>query len=161
MGIEIANPGNVDFPRAQMDAVLALSLDIARRHKVRPFYVVGHSDIAPDRKQDPGELFDWQYLAANKLGVWPSPTAQDYKTSASWGDSQVSGALVRLGFRPGVDLTILLKAFQRHFQPEAFTSGQAGIADVETRARLACLVRRKAIGDGVRASVARKRSARV
>jgi N-acetylmuramoyl-L-alanine amidase len=160
VGIEIANPGNVDFPRAQMDAVLALSLDIARRHKVRPFYVVGHSDIAPDRKQDPGELFDWQYLAANKLGVWPSPTAQDYKTSASWGDSQVSGALVRLGFRPGVDLTILLKAFQRHFQPEAFTSGQAGIADVETRARLACLVRRKAIGDGVRASVARKRSAR-
>ena len=158
VGIEIANPGNVPFPKAQMDAVIALSRDIVKRHNIRSFYIVGHSDIAPERKPDPGELFDWPLLAANNLGVWPSPTAQDYKTSASWGDAETLRALNRFGYKPGVSLKVLLTAFQRRFQPEVFKSpARVGTADADTKARLACLVRRKNIADAMRRSKTRRR----
>ncbi len=74
IGIEIQNPGHdggyPDFPEAQMRAVEALSLDIVRRHNIRPERVLAHSDVAPKRKIDPGEKFDWGRLAAAGVGHW-------------------------------------------------------------------------------------------
>jgi N-acetylmuramoyl-L-alanine amidase len=151
IGIEIANTGDQPYPKAQMDAVIALSRDIVNRYKIRSFYVTGHSDIAPDRKQDPGELFDWQMLSANNLGVWPVPTPSDYKTSANWGATEIQAGLVKLGYRSSIDQKTLITAFQRHWQQEAFkTPSQVGTADGETKARLACLIRRKTIADALR-----------
>jgi N-acetylmuramoyl-L-alanine amidase len=150
IGIEIANPGDVPFPKVQMDAVAALSQDIIKRHKIRSLYVVAHSDIAPDRKQDPGELFDWQGLASVGVGVWPVPVQRDIDTSSKWTDADVMQSLNKFGFVTGQDLKTLVTAFQRHFQPEVFKNPQqVGVADDQTKARLACLLRRKAISDGL------------
>jgi N-acetylmuramoyl-L-alanine amidase len=83
VGIEIVNPGWKDtpqgrvyapFPQTQIDAVIALVKDIAQRYHVPPENVIGHSDIAPGRKQDPGPMFPWQQLAAAGLAVWPDAT---------------------------------------------------------------------------------------
>jgi N-acetylmuramoyl-L-alanine amidase len=157
IGIEIANPGNIPFPKEQMDAVISLSRDIVNRYKIKASYVVAHSDIAPDRKQDPGELFDWQGLSAFNLGVWPQPASVDYNTSKNWAQTDVQTAIAKLGFRPTVDYKDLVTAFQRHWEQEVFkTQNNVGTADVEMNARLACLVRRKAISDGVRMRLTRK-----
>ena len=80
IGIEIVNPGFVDtaagrvyapFPQAQVDEVIALVRDIQKRHQVRPERIIGHADIAPGRKQDPGPLFPWKQLADAGLIPWP------------------------------------------------------------------------------------------
>jgi N-acetylmuramoyl-L-alanine amidase len=75
IGIEIVNPGHEwgyrPFPALQMAAVCDLCLDVLARHPIPARNVVGHSDVAPDRKEDPGELFDWEGLAANGVGLWP------------------------------------------------------------------------------------------
>jgi len=153
VGIEIANNGIDPYPEAQMAAVIDLSREIVNRYGIRAFYVVGHSDIAPDRKQDPGHLFNWERLAGRSLGVWPVPTMADYQKAASWGDLQVIQGLNKLGYRSNITLPTVVTAFQRHYQPEAVgVGGSPGIADTVTKARLICLLRRKAIGDGVRAA---------
>ena len=76
IGIEIVNPGHEwgyrDFPVLQLAAVCDLSLGILARHRIPPRNVVAHSDVAPDRKEDPGEQFDWQGLARNGVGLWPA-----------------------------------------------------------------------------------------
>lgn len=75
IGIEIVNAGHRygpnPFPRAQMEAVAQLCQAILARHAIEPRNVVAHSDIAPARKQDPGELFDWKFLASQGVGLWP------------------------------------------------------------------------------------------
>jgi N-acetylmuramoyl-L-alanine amidase len=153
IGVEIVNKGDAPYPQAQMDAVIALSRDIVARNKIRAFYVVAHSDIAPDRKQDPGELFSWKGLAAFNLGLLPAPAQVDYDKSKSWGQKEVTQGLAKLGYRPvgpGLDLPTVVTAFQRHYQEEIFqTPDQVGKAGVETNARLANLIRRKAISDGL------------
>ncbi|MBS1999312.1 MAG: N-acetylmuramoyl-L-alanine amidase [Cyanobacteria bacterium SZAS LIN-2] len=159
VGIEIANNGSSPYPEAQMQAVIDLSQEIANRYGIRAFYVVGHSDIAPDRKQDPGHFFDWKRLSTRNLGVWPVPTMDDYRRSQLWGDLEVIQGMNKLGYRSNITLPTLVTAFQRHYQPEAFgVGGSPGIADAVTKARLYCLLRRKAIGDGVRASQARRKN---
>ena len=79
IGVEIVNPGHEwgyrPFPEAQMMAVERLCREVLSRHPIPPYRVVGHSDIAPDRKSDPGELFDWPGLAAAGIGLWPDPGA--------------------------------------------------------------------------------------
>jgi N-acetylmuramoyl-L-alanine amidase len=131
IGIEIANPGHehgyAAFPKAQMQAVAELCRDILGRHPIAARDVVAHSDIAPDRKEDPGEKFDWCYLAEQGIGIWPreigrSVTPQSVRTT-----------LAAIGYRTDLDLPTLLRAFQRHWRQEAIT----GEADAETRARLA------------------------
>ncbi len=76
IGIEIVNPGHEwgyrDFPASQIDAVLELCTSILGRHSIAPARVLGHSDVAPARKQDPGEKFPWAHLASHGVGVWPS-----------------------------------------------------------------------------------------
>lgn len=129
VGIEIVNPGHEwgyrPFPALQMAAVCELCLGILGRHPIPPRNVVGHSDVAPDRKEDPGELFDWPGLAANGVGLWPDP-ARDADAV-----DDVPAALRTIGYGEG-DLATTLRAFQRHWLPGAI-SGQA---DGATRARL-------------------------
>jgi N-acetylmuramoyl-L-alanine amidase len=131
IGIEIVNPGHDwgyrPFPAAQMRAVLDLCLAIQSRHPIEPRNVVAHSDIAPNRKQDPGELFDWPFLAANGVGLWPAdpppPPADD---------------LIPLLAQIGYDTTLpeAPAAFQRHWRP----SRVDGAADPATTAAAAALL---------------------
>lgn len=131
VGIEIVNPGHEwgyrPFPALQMAAVCDLSLEILGRHPIPPRNVVAHSDIAPDRKQDPGELFDWEGLAQNGVGLWPGNDGAEVAVD------QVPAALSRIGYRSDLPLDVLLTAFQRHWRPAQVT----GQADAGTRARLA------------------------
>ena len=101
------------------------------RHPIDQRNVVAHSDIAPDRKQDPGELFDWQGLAANGVGLWPGVDG------APAGEAALLPLLGAIGYRTDLPLSVLLTAFQRHWLP-----GRAdGIADEVTRARVAAVAR--------------------
>lgn len=130
IGIEIVNPGHEfgyrAFPPAQMAAVLDLCQGILARHDIPPRNVVGHSDIAPDRKQDPGELFDWAWLAGNGVGVW---------TDAAGAPGDLLDDLAAIGYDIGAKAVIT--AFQRHFLPQHLT----GVADEATRARAAAVRR--------------------
>gem|GEM_PF-2066453 len=99
------------------------------RHPIDQRNVVAHSDIAPDRKQDPRELFDWQGLAANGVGLWPGADAAPVEEAA------LLPLLGAIGYRTDLPLSVLLTAFQRHWLP-----GRAdGIADEVTRARVAAV----------------------
>jgi N-acetylmuramoyl-L-alanine amidase len=135
VGIEIVNPGHEfgyrPFPEPQMDALLPLLADIVKRHGVKPGNVVGHSDVAPARKEDPGELFDWPRLA--KLGLatpTPKPLADPH-----WTPAGTLLALERYGYDVTVELAAI-RAFQRRFRPANID----GIADGETRAILLALL---------------------
>ena len=142
IGVEIVNPGHEwgyrQFPEAQMAAVEALCREILSRHPIPPHRVVGHSDVAPDRKSDPGELFDWPRLARAGIGLWPEPEADlARRRGAGVGVLEETRALADLG-RIGycvteADAAIVLAAFQRRFRPERWD----GIFDAESCARLA------------------------
>ena len=145
VGIEIVNPGHEfgyrAFPVLQLAAVCDLSLLILARHGISARNVVGHSDVAPDRKQDPGELFDWRALAENGVGLWPTD-AVDLGTTGAIRDAirlrPVRAALAEIGYRVAPQgaldpaLSTVLRAFQRHWRPEAVT----GQADDGTLVRL-------------------------
>ena len=113
IGIEIVNPGHEfgyrAFPAMQMKAVLDLSLGIIARHAIPAARVIGHSDVAPLRKEDPGELFDWQGLAAAGVGVWPNPKP------VQWSDDAFFAALQRYGYDIS-DRAAVTRAFCRHFR---------------------------------------------
>jgi N-acetylmuramoyl-L-alanine amidase len=145
IGIEIVNPGHEwgyqEFPVLQLAAVCDLCLAIVARHPIPPRNVIAHSDVAPDRKQDPGEKFDWRSLAENGVGLWPGGVP-DLGTAAAAREPadlrDVRSALGRIGYQVAAAgafdsaLASVLRAFQRHWRPEAIT----GEADVGTRARL-------------------------
>ncbi len=134
IGIEIVNlhGDRHDYPEAQIAALIALCRDITRRHPaIVPRNVVGHSDIAPRRKVDPGLRFPWATLAASGVGLWPRAGAQPI-------DGDMQAALQRFGYPPAVEVTTddVVASFQRRFRP----SRSDGIADPETRALLADLL---------------------
>ena len=146
IGIEIVNPGHEfgcrAFPKVQMDAVTALAAHIVARHPIPARNVVGHSDVAPHRKEDPGELFDWQELARCGVGLWVrgkssshhkiAPLASNDKGSAV---SDLQGALKEFGYdlpqdgHYGAELAGVICAFQRHWRP----SKVDGVADEQTQ----------------------------
>jgi N-acetylmuramoyl-L-alanine amidase len=142
IGIEIVNPGHEwgyrPFPEAQMTAVERLCRDLVSRYPIPPHRIVGHSDVAPDRKSDPGELFDWSRLARAGIGIWPHP-APDLARGRGRGVGVVERAaalagLARIGYcvTPGEE-AVALAAFQRRFRPERWD----GRLDAETAQRLA------------------------
>ncbi len=118
IGIEVVNPGHEwgyrAFPALQMAALCDLCLGILARHPIPARNVVGHSDVAPDRKQDPGELFDWEGLARNGVGLWPGPDGAPVPDARA--------ALEAIGY-PVPDLATTLRAFQRHWLPDQVTAG--------------------------------------
>jgi N-acetylmuramoyl-L-alanine amidase len=118
VGIEIVNPGHElgyrPFPEEQMDALIPLVADIVKRHRIAPVNVVGHSDIAPARKQDPGELFEWHRLARLGLAVARPTTGL---VDPLWTEGGFFLALERYGYDVS-DPKAALIAFQRRFRPE-------------------------------------------
>jgi N-acetylmuramoyl-L-alanine amidase len=143
IGIEIVNPGHEfgyrPFPEAQIDALIPLVSDIVGRYGITRGNVVGHSDIAPARKQDPGELFPWYRLAKLRLAL-PRPTKN--LMDPHWSDAGFLLALNRFGY----DITDPLAAtvaFQRRFRPELLD----GTIDGECRAILLALLLPKPTGD--------------
>jgi len=123
IGVELANPGHEwglrPFPGAQMEALRDLALDIISRHSIPARHILGHSDVAPARKQDPGELFDWQWLAGQGIGIWPE------KTGFELSDDMVHQSLADFGYNME-DPVKAIEAFQRHFCPDELC-GQMGM----------------------------------
>lgn len=118
VGIEIVNAGYAadgsrpPYPDVQIEAVIALCKEIMTRHEIR--WVIGHSDLAPTRKSDPGEHFPWKRLADAGVGFWTDAFAEPYGSPKQM--------LIDLGYNP-VDLPRTLTAFERHWYPEAITQG--------------------------------------
>ena len=126
IGIEIVNPGYVDtpagrvyapYPQAQVDAVIALAKDIVARHDIAPGHVLGHADIAPGRKQDPGPQFPWKQLADAGLIAWPEP-------------GQVAARLAYYRDAPLPDVLW----FQQRLANVGYRVPQTGVLDEATRA---------------------------
>ncbi len=134
IGIEIANPGHAcgspDFPDEQMESVVDLCKDIVLRHEILPARVLAHSDVAPGRKQDPGEKFDWARLALQGIGLWPEIDQQSGKNIVlKLGDTGAAVADMQSRFSDfgyGIEVSgqfdrqteIVVGAFRLHFCPE-------------------------------------------
>lgn len=150
IGIEAQNPGHdaglPDFPDRQIDAVIALSAQIVARHPIPARNVLAHSDVAPGRKIDPGELFPWARLAAEGIGLWADPAPPDdchvLESGASGEEvSALQRALAAFGYRLDDTGTYdeatatVVTAFQRHWRPARVD----GRADASTRAQLGAI----------------------
>ncbi|CAG8873547.1 N-acetylmuramoyl-L-alanine amidase AmiD [Pseudomonas fluorescens] len=154
IGIEIVNPGFKDTPTGrvwypytedQVQSLIVLLKDISKRHGIKPRDIIGHSDIAPMRKLDPGPLFPWKRLAAEGLGLWPNEQSvarqqmlfAEQLPSISWFQAQ----LARLGYASpqtgelDVATRHVIAAFQMRFRPARFD----GTPDAQTAALLLVL----------------------
>jgi N-acetylmuramoyl-L-alanine amidase len=133
VGIELVNPGHEfgyePFAAEQIEVLIDLAGEIMQRHCILPARVVGHSDVAPARKTDPGELFPWAQLADYGIGLWPGHSTKALRLP-------IETALGEIGYGvpPHVDwpLDAAIAAFQRRFLPHAIT----GRADPETARRI-------------------------
>jgi N-acetylmuramoyl-L-alanine amidase len=152
IGVEIANSGHgfgyPDFPQAQIAAVIALCHDVVTRHRIRADRVLAHSDVAPQRKLDPGEKFPWERLHRSGVGAWVTPLPIRPDAGLGPGDcgpeiANLQAALRDYGY--GIDATgvydeltqAVVTAFQRHFRTDRI-DGRADRSTIETlRALLA------------------------
>jgi N-acetylmuramoyl-L-alanine amidase len=151
IGIEIVNPGHEfgyrPFPPAQIDAVIALVADIRTRWSIDDGRILGHSDVAPARKQDPGELFPWKQLAQAGHGIWaeadPAPGDPLVEGAEGVGVFALQAGLTRLGYdcapsgRFDQATREIVSAFQRHWVQTRWD----GVADGLTRATLMAVLR--------------------
>lgn len=155
IGIEIVNLGYKDtpegrvyfpFPQAQIDRVIALVRDISARYQIRPEYILGHSDIAPQRKSDPGPLFPWKQLADAGLIPWPNaeevalrrPDYEAQLPDVKWFQqklAQYGYAVPQTGILDEATRSVLV-AFQTKYRPAKFD----GTPDAETAAMLDALL---------------------
>ncbi|MBP2157641.1 MULTISPECIES: N-acetylmuramoyl-L-alanine amidase [Asticcacaulis] len=159
IGVEIVNPGHEfgyrDFPAIQIDAVIGLLDGIRERWDIADSRILGHSDVAPARKEDPGERFPWKTLADHGHGLWVEP---DLPPAGAMGPPlgpgdeglgvfSLQSALGKLGYNvlgggPYDDETLtIVRAFQRHWLPEVIGTEIEGRADAATRVRLMALLR--------------------
>ncbi len=150
IGIELVNPGRKygyrRFSAAQMQALVALAKDIVQRHNIPAHRVLGHSDVAPTRKVDPGELFDWKMLAAAGVGQWPEPTEEDYRIADDYlrSEQTLKEAFIKAGYDPKADMDSLIRAFRQHYDQDAFKSqNDPKVPNRQMAARLSWLVRNK------------------
>jgi len=154
IGIEIVNPGFKDTPTGrlwypysedQVQSLIVLLKDISKRYAINPRSIIGHSDIAPLRKLDPGPLFPWERLAAEGLGVWPNeqavarqqPQFEAQLPSISWFQAQLARAGYATPQTGELDVATrhVIAAFQMHFRPSQFD----GTPDAQTAALLQVL----------------------
>ncbi|MDB5740409.1 MAG: N-acetylmuramoyl-L-alanine amidase [Alphaproteobacteria bacterium] len=130
IGIELVNPGHEfgyrPFPETQVQALITLCHSILMRHAIPSWRVLGHSDVAPARKDDPGELFPWKRLADAGIGLWPQAQPSDIGPDV----------LTRYGYDPDAPQDKVIIAFQRHFRPKILD----GIWDAECAGLLASLL---------------------
>ncbi len=151
IGIEIVNPGHEwgyrDFPDDQVEAVIGLLDAVRGRWDIPDGHILGHSDVAPARKEDPGELFPWKRLHEAGHGLWVEPPAAPGAPlgvgDEGTGVFALQAGLTRLGYDSapsgqfGEDTAAIIRAFQRHWRP----ANVDGVADGDTRARLVHLLR--------------------
>jgi N-acetylmuramoyl-L-alanine amidase len=146
IGVEIANSGHgfgyPDFPQAQIASVVALCHDVVTRHRIRADRVLAHSDVAPQRKLDPGEKFPWGRLHRSGVGAWVTPLPIRPDAGLGPGDcgpeiADLQAALRDYGY--GIDATgvydeltqAVVTAFQRHFRTDCI-DGRADRSTIET-----------------------------
>ena len=155
IGIEIANPGHdfgyPDFPKRQIAAVIALCRGIITRRGIAPDRVLAHSDVAPSRKQDPGEKFPWRLLHDSGVGQWVTPSRMSERTPKFvFGDKsedvrRLQAALADFGYGVPLNGTFdevtrdVVTAFQRHFRPAKVD----GVADRSTLRTLQKLMEKR------------------
>jgi len=136
IGIELVNPGHEygyrPFPEAQMSALILLMDGVVGRYGITRGNIVGHSDVAPARKLDPGELFDWERLAKLRLAL---PRPFKYLVDPGWTDGGFLLALERFGYEV-TDGPAAVRAFQRRYRPETID----GVIDGHCRAILLSLL---------------------
>ncbi|OON40882.1 N-acetylmuramoyl-L-alanine amidase [Izhakiella australiensis] len=149
VGIELVNTGYrwvngqrvwSPFSAQQIAALTPLLKDLVRRYHLRPQDIIGHSDVAPQRKQDPGPLFPWQQLARQGLGAWPDPARVRFYLHGQSATAPVAAGvllsrLASYGYEVSADMTAgqqqkVIAAFQMHFRPQ----DHRGLADVQTLA---------------------------
>lgn len=137
IGIEIVNPGHEwgyrSYPEKQIQSVSDLCLAIMKRHGIPPENVLAHSDIAPSRKEDPGELFPWKSFAEQGVGIWPSEEVGETVPD-------IDAGLIDFGYDSTSTATERLVAFQRRFEPEVFASERSGGIGPKTSIRLRALL---------------------
>jgi N-acetylmuramoyl-L-alanine amidase len=147
IGIELANPGHEHgypaFPKRQIAATIALSRSIFARHKIPPHHVLAHSDVAPTRKQDPGEKFPWHLLAASGIGLWVKPVRIGREGPIyTLGETnpaieETQRLLAQYGYQVPVSgyfdapTRAVVAAFQRHFRPQ-HVDGNIDVSTVTT-----------------------------
>lgn len=159
VGIEIVNTGYTDEPdgsrrwykfnQEQIDLIIPLAKDIIKRHNIPPYNVVAHSDVAPQRKKDPGPLFPWHKLAQHGVGAWPNQN--DVKKQLAGRPRNMSTDVLtmqKLLARYGYNVPLtgkldketknVVSAFQMHFRPSNYN----GIPDAETEAILKALIQK-------------------
>lgn len=129
IGIELDNPGDRPFAAPQMTALARLLTEIMARWQIAPERIIAHSDMAPDRKSDPGPRFDWRGLALSGLSVWPSPIPPIPPDPAAF-----RAALRSFGYPDAAD-NLLLHAFRLRFRPQA--SGPLSVSDMTAAQSLA------------------------
>ncbi|HAX92261.1 MAG TPA: N-acetylmuramoyl-L-alanine amidase [Rhodospirillaceae bacterium] len=140
IGVELVNKGHefgyTPFPAVQIAGLKTLLNDIMARHALPPEALLAHSDIAPLRKEDPGELFPWQELATEGFGLWPMPTPEDRQSST---EADIITMLGNAGYdtRTPESISASRTAFLRRYHPERLGFG----FDNETTARLRAQLR--------------------
>jgi len=149
IGIELVNPGHDfgyrPFPEAQIASLVALAGDIVARYQIAPWHVLGHSDVAPARKSDPGELFPWRRLAEEGIGLWIEPPAMARGAAADCPVADLRDLLADFGYDVAphgcydAAVQAAVTALQRHWRPACVD----GVADAQTVAILQALVDRK------------------
>jgi len=133
IGIEITNPGHEfkykKFSKKQISALLKLSRYLIKKYNIDPKNILGHSDIAPERKKDPGEKFPWQYLSQNKVGLWHSIKKQELIKNRKIKTTKIDKGLFidnlfKIGYQKKIFraldenkyLNFIIKAFQRRYR---------------------------------------------
>lgn len=136
IGIELENPGHnfnyKYFPEKQITSLIKLAREIVQKYNIPARNIVGHSDVAPKRKKDPGELFNWSLLAENGLGLWPENKVVNNNNVDDLSDFESKLGLY--GYETS-NLVASTLAFQRHFQPKT-CSGKIDIQTVSILRRL-------------------------
>ena len=142
IGIEISNPGHEHsykkFSKEQIKSVLKLSTYLIKKYKIKSNFILGHSDIAPDRKKDPGEKFPWKYLSRNKIGYWHNLKEKELLKKRNQKVNQLDKTkfiknLYKMGYSRNISFKkykyfkLLTSAFQRRFRQELVN----GIIDKE------------------------------
>ena len=135
IGIEIINPGHEfgykAFSKEQISSLLKLSKFLIKKYNISSNHILGHSDISPDRKKDPGEMFPWKYLSKNKVGLWHTLKRQELIKNRNFKTSQIEkefflNNLFKIGYSKKIPrdsskdrhLKDVTKAFQRRFRQE-------------------------------------------
>ena len=142
IGIEISNPGHgnryKNFSKKQIHSIIKLTKYLVKKYKIRIKFILGHSDIAPYRKKDPGEKFPWKYLSKNKIGLWHDLNQKKlFKLRTIKVDKCDENNFIKNLYKIGYarylnrdrskNIKLLVKAFQRRFRQELIT----GLIDKE------------------------------